>query len=164
MAQSGSLEAIYKALEFEREGEAYYNDSAARVKHPETHSVLKMLAEEELTHVEFLENFVEVLSDSGKLPDKVTIDIERDFKLIFKEASATIDTDAKVSLSETEALDFALKMETKGHTMYLDLSGKATDPKEKELFAFLAGWEEKHAAFIEDYLNFYQDHGMFTED
>ena len=48
--------------------------------------------------------------------------------------------------------------------MYKDLASKAKDPLEKELYELLADWEEGHAKFCEDYYNYYQDHGMFTEE
>jgi rubrerythrin len=78
------------------------------------------------------------------------------------EASRTLHNDIAVSATETEALEKAIEMENKGRALYLELSEKASNPTEKRLYAMLAEWELGHANYIQDYFNYFQDHGMFT--
>lgn len=164
MTITASLDALKKAVEFEREGMKYYSAAAEKAQNPATKGLFNMLVEEEEKHERFLTTLKENLKAQDKWPSEITIDLDKDFKLIFKDESARIDANVQVSTQETEALRFAFKMENRGQAMYQELSEKATNPDEKALYARLAKWEEAHAAYCEDYLNFFQDHGMFTED
>lgn len=162
MSVTTSLEALKKAVEFEREGLKYYGGAAERAGNPATKAIFNMLVEEEEKHERFLTTLKENLKAQDKWPNEITIDLDKDFKMIFKEESARLDSNVVISTEEIEALRFAVKMENKGRAMYHDLSEKATNPDEKALYALLAKWEEGHASYCEDYLNFFQDHGMYT--
>ena len=115
-------------------------------------------------HAEFLGELFEKLKAGDQWPADMTIEIEKDFKLIFAEESKNIDKNVKVSTDEVEALDFAVKMENRGRAMYLELSEKASDPNEKNFYSILAKWEKGHADYCEDFYNYFQDNGMFTEE
>lgn len=164
MGENVSLAALNRAMEFEREGIKYYSQAMEKTQHPTARSIFEMLVEEEKRHIDYLEKLYDRLRAEGNWPDEITINIDKDFKLIFKEAAEDIDTSVGVTTDELEALDFAFNMESKGRAMYLELSGKATNPKEKELYELLARWELGHAGLVEDFYNYYQDRGLFTEE
>jgi rubrerythrin len=156
--------SLNRAIEFEREGLKYYSQAIDKSKNPTTQSMFKMLVEEEDKHVSFLANLYDRLKTQDKWPEEITISIDKDFKLIFKEEASRIDANVKVATDELEALEFAIKMENRGMQMYLELCEKATDPNEKQLYALLAEWEKGHAEYCEDFYNYFQDKGMFTEE
>lgn len=162
MALTSSFEALKKAIEFERGGIDYYKAAAKKAKNPGTRALFGMLVKEEEKHERFLESLRVKLRAEDKWPQGITIDIDVDFKLLFQEESKKIDRNVKVETSEIEALSFALEMENKGRRMYLGLSGKASNDEEKELYKKLADWEEGHVRFVQDFHDYYEDHGMFT--
>lgn len=164
MEENESIKALTRALDFEREGIKYYSLAAQKTAHPAASSIFGFLVEEEDKHKKFLCDLHSRLKAEDKWPSDVTISIEKDFRLIFKEEAPRIDTNVKISTNEIEALDFAINMENKGREMYRELSEKAADPHEKEFYAVLAKWEDGHARLVEEYFNFFQDHGMFTEE
>jgi rubrerythrin len=164
MSENQSMAALEKALDFERTGIDYYAKAAGRTKHPNAKSMFEMLVEEENKHIDYLHNLHENLKAGGRWPDKITISLDRDFKLIFKEEEKKIDTNVKISTDELEALNFAIEMEKKGRAMYVELGEKASGALEKELYSILADWESGHVALIEDFYNYFDDNGMFTEE
>ena len=164
MTTSASLAALQQALEFEKSGKGYYDKASELARNPCTQSLFKMLVEEEQNHIDYLLNLYEYLKANDKWPEKITIALDKDFHQIFKQAAENINTQIKVATDEMEAMKHAVDMENKGRLMYMDLASKALDPLEKELYELLADWERGHAAYCEDYYNYFQDHGMFTEE
>jgi len=164
MALTSSFEALKKAIEFERGGIEYYKAAAGKAKNPGTETLFKFLVKEEEKHERFLESLRQKLKAEDRWPAGVTIDLDVDFKLLFQEESKKIDRNVKVSTTEVEALTFALEMENRGRAMYLDLSEKASNPEEKALYKQLADWEEGHVRLIQDFHDYYEDNGMFTEE
>ncbi len=158
------LESLRKAIELEKEGSVYYKKAASIVKSPVTAGLFEMLAADEMKHIEFLQNYFEKLSEEGKWPDVNTVNLDKDFKLIFKEAVAGMDAALKVSTDEVEAMRHALELENKGRAMYEDLSEKASERVEKEMYAALAAWEKGHEEYIENFANYFQENGLFTEE
>ncbi len=156
------IEALKKALEFEESGADYYAMAKEKTRQPQARSIFVLLEEEEKAHIEFLQKMYNKLSAADKWPSQITIDIEKDFKMIFDEAAKNIDSDVKVATDEVEVLSKAIDIERRGRAMYYDLSEKAEDENEKRLYTTLAKWEEGHVALLEDFYNFFSDHGMFT--
>lgn len=164
MPNKSSIAALEKALEFEKAGIDYYSKAAERTKHPNAKSMFLLLVDEEGKHIDYLQNLHKNLSAEGRWPEKITIKLDRDFHLIFKEEAPKIDRNVRISTDELEALDFAANMEKKGRAMYLDLAEKASNPLEKELFTILADWEKGHIEFIDDFYQYFQDTGLRTEE
>lgn len=164
MTTSASLAALQQALQFEKNGRDYYTAAAEKARDPHTQSLFNMLVDEEKNHLNYLLNLYEYLKANDKWPEQITIALDKDFRQIFLEASQNIDINIKVSTDEMEAMKHAVDMENMGRDMYANLASNAQDPLEKELYGILSDWEKGHAAYCEDYYNYYQDHGMFTEE
>lgn len=164
MSLDTSLAALQRAIDFEKAGLSYYTKARDKAQHPVTRAIFSLLVEEEDKHMDYLSTLYEVLKAKNIWPEELTISLDKDFKLIFEEESKNIDTNVKVSTDEIEALDFAVEMENKGRAMYMELAEKASTDPEKKLFAELASWELGHASYCENYRDYYQDHGMHTED
>jgi rubrerythrin len=164
MTTGASLVALQQALEFEKNGKQYYAEAAEKTKDPQTKALFNMLVDEEQNHLNYLLNLYEYLKANDNWPEKITISMDQDFEQIFAKARLEIDTNVKASTDEMQAMKHAVDMENKGRAMYQNLASKAQDPLEKELYELLADWEKGHAAYCEDYYNYYMDHGMFTEE
>jgi|GEM_PF-2893461 len=158
------IQALIEVVFFEKEGMDYYRMAAERALNPATRALFEMLVEDEKKHVDYLSGLHDRLSAGGEWPDEITISPEKDFKAIFVEASRSLAKDIAVTATETEALERAIEMENKGRAMYLELSEKAANQTEKRLYAMLAEWELGHANYIQDYYNYFQDHGMFMNE
>lgn len=158
-----TMNAIKKALEFERDGFGYYSLARDKAGHLSTKWIFEILAEEEKKHMQYLVSLKDELKETGKWPSEITIKPDVDFKMIFRDAINKIDDNVPVSTSEVEALHHATEMERNGRTMYLELSGKASNSVEEELYKRLADWEESHAEFLDEYYDYFRDHGPFTD-
>jgi rubrerythrin len=164
MSITDSQSALRKAVDFERNGRDYYTQAVEKTLHPVARSVFQLLVEEEDKHLDYLLRLCDYLNANDKWPDEITIHLDTDFKMLFQEELRRIDANVKVSTDEIEALSFAVAMEYKGRAMYMELAGKAANLMEKELFIRLADWEQGHASYLEDYFNYFQDHGLHTEE
>jgi len=161
---SETSQAIEKALQFEKDGINYYGQALEISKHPDARNMFVLLEGEEKKHVDFLDSLKEKLAAENRLPDVSTVDLDRDFKRIFQEASGNIDQTVKVESDEIEALSKAIDFEKRGYEMYLDLAEKAGSDEEKDLFSRLAQWEKGHMEYVHDFYDYFQDKGLFTEE
>ena len=104
MTTSASLDALQKALDFEKNGKQYYTEAAQKAGDPHTQSLFNMLVDEEQNHLNYLLNLYEYLKANDKWPEKITISLDEDFDQIFARAREKIDTNIKVSIDEMEAM------------------------------------------------------------
>ena len=161
---SSQFELLQRAIDFEKGGLDYFKQAMDKAAHPTTQSLFQMLVNEEKLHMDYLHTLYETLKATDKWPDEVTISLDKDFKLIFQEEQKNIDANVKVSSDELEALKHAMDMESKGRAMYMELAESAGSDNEKKLYKLLADWEQGHYEYIENFFDYYQDHGMFTEE
>jgi len=164
MSESAATKLLSKALKFEREGMEYYTKAREKTRHPAARGIFELLAGEEKKHADFLTGLHAALKKEGRWPEEVTVDLARDFKAIFAQASRSIDKTVHISTSETEALRFAMDMEKRGREMYLDLSKKAKNAAEKSLYERLAEWEKAHYEYVEEFHGFFQDEGLVMNE
>jgi rubrerythrin len=159
MAEIGIQQSLERAMEFEWEGHAFYEKAKANTEHPAAQAVFALLMEEEKKHAEYLLSLHDMYNAQRAWSGEIAISMDKDFRLLFKEAEAKIDEKVTISTSEIEALQFAHEMEQKGRAMYLELQEKTGDANLQKLFGFLADWEKGHAEFIEDHLNHFKGKG-----
>ncbi|MHC4779030.1 MAG: ferritin family protein [Planctomycetota bacterium] len=165
MAGSGYLKSLEKAMEFEWEGHAFYEEAMGKSTHPLTKGVFELLRDEEKKHAEYLLSLHGMVgAEDGGWPAEITLSKDKDFKLLFKEASENIDKHVNISTDEKEAFQFALDMENKSRDMYLGFKKEATVPQEEQLFGLLADWEQAHADFVGDFLNFFDSEGLYMNE
>ena len=162
--RASSMDALKRAMDFEREGINYYTKAKERTHHPIGQAIFEMLVEQENKHIDYLSLLYEKLKAEDRWPGEITVKLDKDFKMIFKEAAKKLNTNVKIYTDELEALRFAIDMEKKGQKMYRELSGNATDQLEKDFYATLAEWEKFHAEYVEEHYNYFEDRGLFTEE
>ncbi|HOO57446.1 MAG TPA: ferritin family protein [bacterium] len=164
MSESERQKAIDRALEFETGGKNYYEKAMRKAGNPASVKLFEMMVKEEQSHVEYLEEIKSKIDLTDSWPVEVKLEQHVDFAMIFEDAVKDIDDAVGVAADEINILSHAMELEKKGVEMYRELSEKAEDGAEKAFYAGLSAWEQEHYELIEQYFDYYQDHGMFTEE
>ncbi len=128
----------------EHRGKALYEQVAAQTENEDVRKIFNVMAEEEQTHIDFLQKQMKHYSKEGRF------DVNELEKVPGHEAIAnTILTDKMVqdisgSGFEAAAISAAIDMENKSVEAYSKRAKETDDPNEKELFEWLANWEKGH--------------------
>jgi rubrerythrin len=141
MENSKTIEVLKTAILMEKRGKAFYENVAAQTQSADVKKIFTMMAEEEQTHVEFLSKQFSNYSKNNKF-DK--IELLADEGVVNEILSGKIVKQISAASFEAAAISAAIDMETKAIEVYTKRANEATDPNEKELFAWLADWEKGH--------------------
>ena len=141
MENSKSIEVLKTAILMEKRGKAFYENVAAQTQSPDVKKIFTMMAEEEQTHIEFLSKQFASYSKTHKF-DK--INLQADAGVVDEILSGDVLKQISAASFEAAAISAAIDMETKAIEVYTKQANEATDPNEKELFAWLAEWEKGH--------------------
>lgn len=141
MENSKSIEVLKIAILMEKRGKAFYENVAAQTQSEDVKKIFTMMAEEEQTHVEFLSKQFASYNKNLKF-DK--IELHADTGVVNEILSGEIRKQISAAGFEAAAISAAIDMETKAIEVYTKQAKEATDPNEKELFAWLADWEKGH--------------------
>lgn len=141
MENSKSIEVLKTAILMEKRGKAFYENVASQTQSADVKKIFTMMAEEEQTHVEFLSKQFASYNKNHKF-DK--IELQADEGVVNEILSGKIVKQISAASYEAAAISAAIDMETKAIEVYTKQAKEATDPNEKELFAWLADWEKGH--------------------
>jgi rubrerythrin len=144
MTESKTTEILKMAILMEHRGKAFYNKVAEQTENEEVKNIFKLMADEEQTHIEFLSEQFAYYQKNQKLnPDKLGLSQTDD-----SIAKTILSSDLKKKLSavgyEAAAIAAAMDMEKKAIAVYSERAESATDQSEKELYKWLANWENDH--------------------
>jgi rubrerythrin len=151
------MEIFVYALQFEKDGEAFYQNQAAAVKDKNLADIFTFLAKEERKHYAYIQNFKNqtderpasiFLSDITNVFTRI-----RDGHLQFTEPKNTM----------TDVLTKAMKIEDESITYYRDSEKKIDDPRAKALLALLAKQEEVHYSLLSSIIEFYETPHLWME-
>lgn len=144
MTREELKEIIAFAVENEVDAYEFYRDAAERLEDQGLKQTFKDLAEDELEHKKFLEEFLE------NNTDEINIDVEADYKV-----SETVEKPPlSMDMSFADAIQLAMKNEEEAMDMYQQLADAVTDEKEKNIFIGLRDMEKMHKTKLEDiYVN-----------
>ncbi len=150
------LEALSRALNFEEDGVAYYNQAMLAASSNLALDVLRTLRDEEVKHKEqILAIFNEVKAGGGwKGGDAPGVPMP-DFVSVFEQLGG--NPPREVSEGEIAALQHALEVEARGRTMYEELAASAPSEPEKAFYDRLGGEEVTHVRIIEDAIGYFED-------
>ncbi len=143
--KNNEIKSIIKfAVENEIEAYEFYISAANKVKDDYLKETFQELAEEELKHKKFLEEFL--VSDVEYIKINETID----YKI-----SETIDKPKlTVEMKFADAIGLAIKNEEEAMEMYKNLADVCIDEEQKKLFLGLMEMEKMHKAKLEEiYVN-----------
>jgi rubrerythrin len=143
MKNEKAIEILKQAILLEKRGYSFYSTVAEQSKDPEIRNIFTIMAEEETAHVKFLsEQFVNYDKNHEflkvKLPDLAN---EKISNLVL---SDEIKNKISAAGFEGAAIAAAIDMEKKAIEIYTSQAAQASDPNEKNLFSWLADWENTH--------------------
>ena len=146
--------ALETALQMEKEGQEFYYKAELKSTNPLTKNLFKNLAEQEIVHMQIINEIYQKISGTAGWPE-----IETNFKHakslrnVFQEAIDSMDKEVKASSDEVEALQTAMNMEDKSYSYYNSRADEATSVAEKSFYQSLTGEERGHYLAI---LNSYE--------
>ena len=144
MTREQLKEIIQFAVDNEVDAYEFYRDAAERLEEEGLKETFKDLAEEELEHKKFLEDFL--ISKT----DEINIKAEADYKVAETVEKPPLEAD----MSFADAIALAMKNEEEAMDMYQQLADACIDQKEKDIFLGLRDMEKMHKTRLEDiYVN-----------
>ncbi len=150
MSTKNVTDILKQAIIMEHRGKALYQQVASQTSNPDVKKIFDVMADEEQTHIDFLQKQLAHYSKEGSF-DKNDLETAPGTDAIAK----TILTDDMVkdisgSGFEAAAISAAIDMESKSVEVYANRAAESTDPNEKELFNWLANWEKGHHKLLID--------------
>jgi rubrerythrin len=143
MENSKTVEILKTAILMEKRGYALYSSVAAQTSVEEIRNIFSLMAKEEHLHAEFLSKQLAEVAANNKMA-AVDLPKESDDAMV----NMILDKELKKKISaagyEAAAISAAIDMENNAIRVYSERAESATDPNEKELFAWLADWEKGH--------------------
>ncbi len=153
------LEILEKAITFEEEGMAFFQDRARNAPSTLERNLFNSLAKDEAGHRAYLmkmrddilrENSLEVMPD-------VADDHVLDVKAIFNSALDGANDPYDFQLEELEILKGAMDVERRGYHMYAKAAAAIDSPKAREVFEHLAAEEQNHYTLLKNTYDFMAD-------
>lgn len=143
MTETKTLKILKQAILLERRANAFYKRVSEQSEDETLKSFFKFMAEEEIRHVEALSIQYTAYNKKGY------------FEADSFDKSSTCHIAAEVMLEEIKdkisaagfesaAIGAAISMEERSVNVYKERATSATDPEEKNLYQWLASWEQDH--------------------
>jgi len=145
-----ALTALERAMEVERQGEAFYLEVAERVQDSSGKAVFQTLAKDEVEHLRLLQAEFEAISkekDWLDLDQAKVCEPQTPVRLFPDRRAAALAVPA--GMKDVEALKLAMDFEEKGYDAYVKAGAETQDPKGKKVFHFLAKQESAHYLFLQ---------------
>ena len=158
------VEILEKAIAFEEEGMAFFQDRAENAPSTLERNLFNSLAKDEAGHKAHLVKMREDMLREGTVD--VLPDVEEDHVLnvrkIFNDALESANDPYNFELEELEILKGALDVERRGYTMYAAAAADVRSPRAKALFEHLAAEEQNHYSLLKNTYDFMADPEGFT--
>jgi rubrerythrin len=155
------LEALKLALKTEQDGRTMYLNATSRISNPLAKSTLSTLADEELVHIQLIEDFYNDLKSGGpgvlsaQLKKAVNYDLRR--KTIFEAARGRMEKTIEADPDVFEAYKAAIKFEEDGAKMYNELAGKTGNDTARQMYVFLNEQENDHYRILAETLHYLEN-------
>jgi len=159
------VEILEKAIAFEEEGMAFFQDRAENAPSTFERNLFNSLAKDEAGHKAHLIRMREdILRDNtlDALPD-VDDDHVTNVRTIFNEALDSVQDPYEYQAEEYEILKGAMEVERRGYHLYADAAAKVTSPRAKAIFEHLASEEQNHYALLKNTYDYMADPEGFEE-
>ena len=153
------VEILEKAIVFEEEGMAFFQDRAQNAPSTLERNLFNSLAKDEAGHKAHLEKMRDDILRENSL--EVLPDVDDDHVLnvrgIFNDAIEGANDPYDFQLEELEILKGAMDVERRGYHMYAKAAEEVTEPRAKEVFAHLAAEEQNHFTLLKNTYDFMAD-------
>ncbi len=145
MPPLNALEILKEAILLERHGKAFYQKVAEQASQKEVREFFQAMAAEETKHMEVLTRQMQALLDSGKfIQDPAPAEADFSARVI----TPALVTQLEKAEFEAAAVAAAMLMEKQAIELYRHRHEKSQDPAEKDLYGWLAKWEEGHLELL----------------
>ena len=153
------LEILEKAIVFEEEGMAFFQDRAQNAPSTLERNLFNSLAKDEAGHKAHLEKMRDDIlrEDSLEVLPDVSDDHVLNVRAIFDDALEGAHDPYDFKLEELEILQGAMNVERKGYHMYAKAAQEMESPRAKEVFAHLALEEQNHYTLLKNTYDFMAD-------
>ncbi len=150
MQNEKALEILKTAILLERRGKSFYTKVAETTTIPEVKEVFEIMAEEEQAHIDFLsEQYKEVLQNKGFTKQQFS-DSQANEAIVDKIITEGVKGKIEAASYEAAAIAAAISMENKAIEVYSARAAEATDLNEKDLYGWLANWEQTHLQVLNE--------------
>ncbi|WP_017872906.1 ferritin family protein [Candidatus Caldatribacterium saccharofermentans] len=144
-----NLEVIFEfALKMEEDGRQFYLSGISRVANPLSKEVLKRLADEELVHIERIQEGFERISKGQQFVFESWGGIRKStreyFENIFTEAQKHTEKLIPPTSEELDILQTAMDLESKAHRFYVEKRKEVQEKDVQDFLDFLASEEYRH--------------------
>ena len=150
------IEAIKTALMVEIKGQQLYSHAVTQTDDPAARAMFEALSRDEEDHVRILKAQYKSLMEDGKIDLTAVHPAEVDHG-----SHHVIDDAFKRSLKrgtfEMAVIGIGCDLENKAISYYKEQAQRAGDPDLKQLFTWLAEWEDGHLEQLLELEKFYQD-------
>lgn len=153
------VEILEKAIVFEEEGMAFFQDRAQNAPSTLERNLFNSLAKDEAGHKAHLVQMREdILRENSLtvLPD-VADDHVMDVRAIFEGALESAHDPYDFELEELEIIKGAMGVEQRGYEMYAKAAASVESAKAKDLFAHLAAEEQNHYRLLKNTYDYMAD-------
>ncbi len=159
------LDALKVALELEREGKQFFEETARRFESPLARRTFEFLAAEEERHIERIQEFYQIIADTGSTETAV-IEESRALDRLTEFQSRLSDLKGQISPSATdiEAYEYALRFENGAEEFYEQSLLEATDANVRRFYQWLIKEEEMHSRLLESCLAFARDPAQWFKE
>ncbi len=159
---SAGLTALSQAIGVEMDGRRFYSQCAERAQDPGAKKTFESLVGDEEFHIRILQNEYDRLASSGTwmTPAEARNGTPAgpSLKLFPDGAPATLVP----ASDDMQALQMAMDFERKGYQNYSNAAKAADDPSAKQLFQYLANFEELHYEYLEKQAGYLRDTGTWA--
>ena len=144
------IEVLKQAILMEKRGKSFYKKIAEQAENEEVKKIFNAMSKEEDLHIRILsEQFthyahykdfkISNLKDQGEEGSVADMILSKEIKI-------------KLSASgyEAAAISAAIDMENKAIDLYEERGKKAETPAEKNIYNWLAGWEQSHLNILNE--------------
>ena len=137
------IDVLKTAILIERRGKAFYTQAARQSENESTRQIFEMMAEEEDSHIDFLEkqfkNYVKnheftIINEPIPEEDDEVVEI----------LTEKIKNEINAASFEAAAISAAIDFENRAIEVYSKRAEEATDENEKATYRMLAEWEKTH--------------------
>ena len=144
------IEVLKQAILMEKRGKSFYKKIAEQTDNEEVKKIFNAMSKEEDLHIRILsEQFANYAHYKefkiSNLKDKGEEGSVADMIL-----SKEIKTKLSASGFEAAAISAAIDMENKAIDLYEDRAKKAESPAEKNIYEWLANWEQSHLNILNE--------------
>jgi rubrerythrin len=153
------VEILEKAIAFEEEGMAFFQDRAQNAPSTLERNLFNSLAKDEAGHKAHLVKMREDLLREGSVDVLPEVGEEHvaNVRQIFEKALEEATDPYEAELEELEILKGALDVERRGYRLYADAAAEVASPRAKGIFEHLAGEEQNHYTLLKNTYDYMAD-------